>query len=871
MHPFTSPAALIFILLLLAGNTATAADAPPAAAQQRCIAALQKAGAGVASAAARAALHCVKASVRGKLAADGIGACLAARNPDIERARDATLAAAARECGETPAFGPANPEDVNAAFSEASEMTALFGAELADVLDSGGGDRATARCQLTLAQSFATFVRTELAEYHRCVRKRLKGNQASTAADLEACIGADSPRLRDAERKAESRIARRCDGIAGRTAFPGLCASLPGGEPGACLVAQAHCSACTAVNRADRLSADCRKRGNYFAAPYCDSRPQRHWSVARQWNEEILDAIRLDNPRPGVHARNLFHLSLAMYDAWTAYGGGSKPYLTAEHPASADIEHDRRIAISYAAYRVLSRRYSEKLALGSAASQARFGSRMARLGLDPGLTDTTGNTPASVGNRIAAAVLAFGDRDGAGEAANYQDPTYTPVNKPLIVKLPGIDLTDPSDPGYHLDPNRWQPLALDKTVSQNGIPLPGKVQTFIGSQWGGVIPFALPDIATAEALYDPGPPPRLGGEGDAEYKAQALRVIELASQLAADDGATMDVSPASLGNNPLGSNEGAGHPVNPATGQPYPPQVVPRGDFGRVVAEFWADGPHSETPPGHWNTIANAVADSPGFQRRIGGGGPELAPLEWDVKTYFALNGALHDAAIACWGSKRKYDGVRPITMIRYMARNGQSSDPSLPSYSPRGLPLKPGLVELVTPETAAPGGRHAELVSAEAGGRIGDVALLSWPGSPADPQTRVSGVRWGLGTAWLPYQRRTFVTPAFPGYISGHSTFSRAAAEVLAALTGSPYFPGGLMEFAARKDDYLIHERGPSVDLRLQWASYFDAADQAGQSRLWGGIHVEADDFAGRRIGQQVGRGALARAMEYFGGAADR
>ena len=110
-----------------------------------------------------------------------------------------------------------------------------------------------------------------------------------------------------------------------------------------------------------------------------------------------------------------------------------------------------------------------------------------------------------------------------------------------------------------------------------------------------------------------------------------------------------------------------------------------------------------------------------------------------------------------------------------------------------------------------------------------------------------------------------TFVTPAFPGYTSGHSTFSRAAAEVLTAFTGSPYFPGGLGEFVARADRYLTFERGPTTDVHLQWATYYDAADQAGQSRLWGGIHIPADDFMGRKTGSQIGIAAYAKAVRLF------
>ena len=105
-----------------------------------------------------------------------------------------------------------------------------------------------------------------------------------------------------------------------------------------------------------------------------------------------------------------------------------------------------------------------------------------------------------------------------------------------------------------------------------------------------------------------------------------------------------------------------------------------------------------------------------------------------------------------------------------------------------------------------------------------------------------------------MPYQRSTFVTPAFPGYVSGHSTFSRAAAEVMTAITGDPYFPGGLSECTLPRGE-LLHEEGPTEDTTLQWATYFDAADQAGVSRLYMGIHISDDDFDGRRIGSTCGQ----------------
>jgi hypothetical protein len=66
-----------------------------------------------------------------------------------------------------------------------------------------------------------------------------------------------------------------------------------------------------------------------------------------------------------------------------------------------------------------------------------------------------------------------------------------------------------------------------------------------------------------------------------------------------------------------------------------------------------------------------------------------------------------------------------------------------------------------------------------------------------------------------------------------------------------------------------LIHEKGPTADVHLQWVSYYDAADQAGISRLYGGIHIPQDDLAGRVVGSEVGLAAWALARTYFDGTA--
>ncbi len=601
-------------------------------------------------------------------------------------------------------------------------------------------------------------------------------------------------------------------------------------------------------------------------------------TVARQWNEALLDAIRIDFPAPTVHARNLYHTSAAMYDAWAAFDQVSSGHFYTTKHTAGDIEAARKEAISYAAYRVLSQRYA--LAVDPTTSQALFDNLMTSLGYDKNVTTTVGDTPAAIGNRIAQHILTSQLNDGSNEANGYQDNTgYSPANPPMIVDFPAV-----SPNNEVIDPNRWQPLFIESFTLQNGIPLGMNLQSYVGPHWGSVETFALGRGGSGPNSWseiDPGAPPQLGGVGDAEYRDNTLQLIRYSSSLDPNKGPganIINISPNTSGNRALGTHIDQGYAINPVTQQPYADNFVKAADYGRVLAEFWADGPHSETPPGHWNVLANEVADNPLLMKRIGGVGPVVDDLQWDVKTYFALNGAVHDAAVAAWGTKRQYDYTRPITMIRYQGGLGQSSDTSLPSYHPDGLPLEAGLVEVITAESIADGGRHRNAYLNANIDHNGDffeylteqemvskIAILAWNHEPDDPANEVSGTNWILAENWVPYQMDNFVTPAFAAYVSGHSTFSRAAAEVLAKITGSEYFPGGLGE-AVFTTDFLDFEAGPSQEITLQWATYFDAADEAGISRLWGGIHVPPDDFAGRIMGASIGMNAYQFASEHFG-----
>ncbi|MGH7326918.1 MAG: vanadium-dependent haloperoxidase, partial [Polyangiaceae bacterium] len=531
------------------------------------------------------------------------------------------------------------------------------------------------------------------------------------------------------------------------------------------------------------------------------------------------------------------------------YDDKSAGYFVREKHTAPDVEKAREQALSFAAYDVLTDRYEH--AIGGARTAACLRAVMTDLGYDADDKHDQGDDPVAFGHRIGHAIALFGKNDGANEDSDYDDPSLPPsVNPPLVYDAPGTTL---------LAPEIWQPINLSVAATQNGIVLPAGVQHYIGAGWGKVTPFAIKRASATAPFFDPGPTPK---PTSPDMKKWVALVIQKTAEVDMTSDATVDASPGAYGHNALGANDGHGWEKNPVTVQPYDPRVMPLGDFARVMAEFWADGPKSETPPGHWNTIANAVADSPAFERKLFGAGEPLDALAWDVHVYFALNAAEHDAAIAAWGTKRLTMTSRPISLIRWMGGKGQSSDPKLPSYDRDGLPLLPGLIELVTAESSAPGQRHEKLARF-----VGQVAVRDWLGEPADRQNQISGVGWVRAVDWIPFQRRTFVTPAFPAFISGHSTFSRAGAETLTAITGSQFFPGGYGELVAPKDTFLQIEEGPSIEVHLGWASYFDASDEAGQSRIYGGVDMQPDDFAGRRVGHQVGLAATALAKKYFDG----
>ena len=611
-------------------------------------------------------------------------------------------------------------------------------------------------------------------------------------------------------------------------------------------------------------------------------------SIARQWNEMVLEAIRADFARPTVHARNLFHTSAAMYDAWAIYEDDADTYFLGKTvhgyhtpmidlPKPIDKKAAQEEAISYAVYRILKHRFQDAPRVVILFNE--LDAFMDELGYDKDFTDTDFTcSPAGMGNYIAKHIIEYGFVDGSNEENEYGNLHYEPVNEPLVILNSG-------NPNFS-DLNRWQPLEFDVFIDQSGT-VSSPIPDFLSPEWGSVHPFSLDENDATiyerdgfdyKVYHDPGPPAYLdttqvGGLSE-EYKWGHILVSVWSSHLDPEDGILWDISPASIGNIQTyptdivglrnfydlenGGDISPGHAINPRTGQPYAPQIVPRADYARILAEFWADGPDSETPPGHWFTILNYVNDQPELVKKYRGQGEVLDDLEWDVKAYFILGGTMHDVAISAWGIKGWYDYVRPVSAIRGMAELGQSSDPNLPNYHVGGVPLMSGFVELI---------QAGDSLAGENNEFLNKIKLYAWKGPDyiPDPRNDVAGVGWIRAADWWPYQRPSFVTPPFAGYVSGHSTYSRAAAEVLTLLTGDAFFPGGMGEFFAEQNRFLVFENGPTLDITLQWATYRDASDQCSLSRIWGGIHPPVDDIPGRLIGRTIGIEAFHYAEQYF------
>ena len=226
----------------------------------------------------------------------------------------------------------------------------------------------------------------------------------------------------------------------------------------------------------------------------CTSVSAQQHTVAHQWNEQNLEAIRNDFARPTVHARNLYHASILMYDCWAAYDSTSAQNVflgqtfdgytcpfdpeALEMPGSPEgIQEAQEVAISYAMFRLLTHRYSDSPQAESTMDNILV--QMIIQELDPGFTSTdyaTHGAPA-LGNYIAEQLIAYGFTDGSNEANDYASTCYVQSEPNILPEIPGTN-------GLQ-DPNAWQAVELSFAIDQSG-ELLTETPPFLGPEWGEV-------------------------------------------------------------------------------------------------------------------------------------------------------------------------------------------------------------------------------------------------------------------------------------------------------------------------------------------------------------------------------------------------
>ena len=453
------------------------------------------------------------------------------------------------------------------------------------------------------------------------------------------------------------------------------------------------------------------------------------------WNQAALQEVRSGRLSPPVVSRALAIAHTCMYDAWSAYDVRAIAVAATapRRPGAEFTDANKTKAVSYAAYRCLSNLFP--------AGVPRLNAVMAAKGYDINDNSIDLALPQGIGNAAAAAVIASRRFDGSNQYGDlatgaYADYSgYASRNGPMPFCLP---TTVGFCPLNISDPLHWQPLTNDKGVTQK----------FAAPFWEQVKPFALSSATQFDTLPSVAPGPNYLRSA-ALLESDISQMIGISGTLTAQQ---------------------------------------------KLIVEYWADGPDSELPPGHWGLFAQAVSIR------------DNNTIDKDAKMFFAMHNASFDSGIVAWHLKRKYDGVRPITAARN-ARQGQS--------------------------------------------------IFAW-GGPNQPNQFIDGGKW------TPYNPGSNLTPTFPGYISGHSTFSAASAAVLRAFTGSDNF--GFTTVIPANFGRVEHGI-PAVPTALSYPTFTAAVSEAGQSRLYAGIHFSDDNTTGQDVGYRVGAQAYARAQFLFDG----
>ncbi len=268
-------------------------------------------------------------------------------------------------------------------------------------------------------------------------------------------------------------------------------------------------------------------------------------------------------------------------------------------------------------------------------------------------------------------------------------------------------------------------------------------------------------------------------------------------------------------------------------GASRPSDVEAGLDLGRAVAAAVLRRARADGADRKWD--GRAPGGAPKFYEAPPGSAAEpVQPLAGSWKPWVLSSGrALRPPPPPAFGTKGFEEQVRLTVQAKTQLTPAQEKAARFWAGG-EGTPLPPGVwIQVVleslktqplsTPETA----RLFALLTVA----MADAGVASWDAKYAFWYPRPeSGIRdSGLSPGWKPL----LVTPFFPAYVSGHATYSGAAAEVLA------------YEFP---------------DQKKLW---FARAQEAADSRVWGGIHWPIDGSEGLKMGHRIGELVVERARK--------
>lgn len=222
----------------------------------------------------------------------------------------------------------------------------------------------------------------------------------------------------------------------------------------------------------------------------------------------------------------------------------------------------------------------------------------------------------------------------------------------------------------------------------------------------------------------------------------------------------------------------------------------------KMLAEYWAGGPHTVTPPGMWMVFMDVVIRSNGIC------------LVDEIKNYAVVASGLYQSSITAWRLKRIFMQARPVQKLRqYYYDEAISQGWNSETLGQYWLPYQE--LNFVTP---------------------------SFPDNPSGHST-FSSTSAKLFCYLLGTDQINLKNPV------SNLEILRYFSPVLTHMTD---FSINNVFIFPKTSQVLASD--PTCGVSLGWSTWSDMAQSSGKSRIYGGIHVESSNQSGLFLGKSIG-----------------